>query len=160
MITTDTPRVSTTAVERIRSLRWGAPAIVVAAGLAAFSVYANFGGTTSAADQASQESAVPAIIAVAVVLGAIAFGLVVPRVMRGARMSGWALGFAIVAIVTLAGYWSGLPVVFGAAALLLGTTGRRLRLSDGLKARLAMAAMILGGIAILADVVMTILSVM
>jgi hypothetical protein len=158
MITTDTPRASTTAVEQVRSLRWGVPAVAFAAGLAAFSVYVNLAGT-SAADRNSQESALPVIIGVAVVLGALAFGLVAPRVMRGTRMSGWALGFAIAAIVTLAGYWSGLPVVFGVAALLLGTTGRRLRLADGLTARLALAATILGAIAIPLDIAATIYSV-
>lgn len=159
MITTDTPLTSATAAERIRSLRWGVPAMAFAAGLAAFSVYENHGGT-SAADQHSQESALPIIIGVTVVLGALAFGLVAPRLMRSARTSGWALGFAIAAIVTLAVYWSGLPVVFGAAALLMGTTGRRLRLADGLTARLALAATILGAIAILLDIAATIYSVM
>ena len=159
MITTDTPGASIAAVERTRSLRWGIPATAFAAGLAAFSVYVSLGGTSTAAQQNSQESALPVIIGVAVVLGALTFGLVAPRVMRGTRMSGWALGFAIAAIVTLAGYWSGLPVVFGTAALLLGTTGRRLRLADGLSARLALAAVIIGVIAIPLDIAATIYSV-
>jgi hypothetical protein len=61
-------------------------------------------------------------------------------------------------VVTLAAFWSGLPVVFGAAALLAGLTGRRLARVDGDPAKLATAATVLGALAIVADVVALIVS--
>jgi hypothetical protein len=142
--------------DRIRSLRWGAPAVVAAAALSVFSVYGD--GTLSASQQASQEAALPWIIAVAVIVAGLLFGLAVPRLLRSQSTSGWALALGLIGILTLAAYWSGLPIVFGAAALLAGTTARRLARVDGGTARLATAATVLGVLAIAADIIGIIVS--
>lgn len=146
----------TTNTDRIRSLRWGASAVVAAAVVAAIGVYAD--QTLTSTQQAYQEAALPWVIAVAVVVGGLLFGLAVPRLLRSRSMSGWALAFGLVGILTLAAYWSGLPVVFGAAALLAGTTARRLARVDGGTARLATAATTVGLLAIAADIIGTIVS--
>jgi hypothetical protein len=142
--------------DRIRSLRWAVPAVVAAAALSAFSVYGD--GSLSGSQQASQEAALPWIIAVAVVLGGLLFGLGVPRLLGNRRLSGWALAFGVIGIATLAAYWSGLPIVFGAAAILLGSTGRHIARVNGGTAKLAATAMTAGLLAIGVDVVGTIVS--
>lgn len=141
---------------RIRSLRWGAPAVLAAAALSVFSVYGD--GTLSGAQQASQEAALPWIIVVTVIVAGLLFGLAVPRLLRSRSMSGWSLAFGAAGILTLPAYWSGLPVIFGAAALLTATTARHAARVDGNPARLATAATVLGVLAIAADVIGTILS--
>jgi hypothetical protein len=142
--------------DRIRSLRWGAPAVVAAAALSVFSVYGD--GTLSGSQQASQEAALPWIIAVAVIVGGLLFGLAVPRLLRSRSMSGWALALGLVGVVALVAYWSGLPVVFGAAALLVGINARRLARVDGGTARLATSATVVSLLAIAAGIIGTIVS--
>lgn len=73
-------------------------------------------------------------------------------------MSGWALVLGLAGIAVLAAHWSGLPVVFGAAAVLAGTTARRLARADGRTARLATTAAVVGVLAIGVDIVGIIVS--
>ena len=141
--------------DRIRSLRWAAPAMVVAAALSVAGVYGDH--SLSSSQQASQEAALPWIIAVIVVLSGLIFGLGVPRLLRSRSTPGWALALGLAGILALAAYWSGLPVVFGTAALLAGTTGRRLARADGRTAGLATAATVIGLLAIGADIAATII---
>ncbi len=116
---TSAPQTASPAHEgRIRALRWGAPAAIVAAVLSIISVYGD--GTLSGSQQASQEAALPWIIAVVVVLTGLLFGLGVPRLLRSRNLSGWGLALGIVGILALAAYWSGASVVFGTAAVLAG----------------------------------------
>jgi len=155
--TISSAKTETASTDRIRSLRWAAPAVVAAAALSIFSVYGD--GTLSASQQASQEAALPWIIAVMVVLSGLLFGLAVPRLLRSRSMSGWALALGLVGILTLPAYWSGLGVIFGAAALLVATTARRAARADGHPARLAAAAAVLGVLAIAADLAGVIIGV-
>lgn len=141
---------------RSRSLRWGVPAVAVAAALSAISVYGDH--TLTASQRASQEHVLPVIIGVAVVLGGLIFGLAVPRLLRGQHLPGWALAVGILGLAALAAYWSGLPVVFGTAALLLAITGRRLAATRAEPAKLATAAAVIGALAIGAGVIGTIVS--
>jgi hypothetical protein len=94
-----------------RSLRWGAPAAVA---VAAIGVYVD--RTLTSAQQANQEAVLPWVIAVAVIVGGLLFGLAVSRALRSRNMVGWALDLGLVG-VALAAYWGGLPVVFGAAII-------------------------------------------
>lgn len=142
--------------DRIRGLRWGAPAVLAAAALATLGVYGD--NTLTSAQQAHQEAALPWVIAVAVIVGGLLFGLAVPRLLHSRSIGGWALALGLAGVATLAAFWSGLPVVFGAAALLAGLTGRRLARVDGNPAKLATAATVLGALAIVADVVALIVS--
>jgi hypothetical protein len=154
---TSAPQTASPAHEgRIRTLRWGAPAAIVAAVLSIISVYGD--GTLSGSQQASQEAALPWIIAVVVVLTGLLFGLGVPRLLRSRNLSGWGLALGIVGILALAAYWSGASVVFGTAAVLAGTAGRRVARMEGRTAKLAAAATVVGLLAIGADIIGTIVS--
>jgi hypothetical protein len=155
--TISSAKTETASTDRTRSLRWGAPAVLAAAALSVFSVYGD--GTLSGAQQASQESALPWIIVGTVIVAGLLFGLGVPRLLHSRSMSGWSLALGVAGIVTLGAYWSGLPIVFGAAALLVATTARRAARVDGNPARLATAATVLGVLAIVADIAGTIFSV-
>jgi hypothetical protein len=81
---------------------------------------------------------------VAVVAAAIVFGWFVRRASRpGARAWPTALVFAVLALITVPAFWSGLPPVFAVAAIYLG------RRSGG---RAGLAAIVIGAIALIADV--------
>jgi hypothetical protein len=153
--TISSTETQTASTGRTRSLRWGTPAVLTAAALSIFSVYGD--RTLSGAQQANQEAALPWIIAVTVLVAGLLFGLAVPRLLRSRRMSGWSLALGVAGILTLPAYWSGLPVIFGAAALLTAVTARRQTRADGNPARLATAATVVGVLAIAADIIGTIL---
>ena len=154
---TNAPQTASPAHEgRIRTLRSGAPAAIVAAAISVISVYRD--GTLSSSQQASQEAALPWIIAVVVVLTGLLFGLGVPRLLRSRNLSGWGLALGIVGILALAAYWSGASVVFGTAAVLAGAAGRRMARMEGRTAKLAVAATVVGPLAIGADIIGTIVS--
>jgi hypothetical protein len=154
---TSAPQTASQAHEgRIRTLRWGAPAAIVAAAVSVISVYGD--GTLSGSQQASQEAALPWIIAVVVVLTGLLFGLAVPRLLRSRNLSGWGLALGIVGILALAAYWSGASVVFGTAAVLAGAAARRVARMEGRTAKLAVAATVVGVLAIGADIIGTIVS--
>jgi hypothetical protein len=154
---TSAPQTASQADEgRIRTLRWGAPAAIVAAAVSVISVYGD--GTLSASQRASQEAALPWIIAVVVVLTGLLFGLGVPRLLRSRNLSGWGLALGIVGILALAAYWSGASVVFGTAAVLAGAAGRRVARMESRTAKLAVTATAVGLLAIGADIIGTIIS--
>jgi hypothetical protein len=93
-----------------------------------------------------QEAAVPFLIALSCVTVAIAFGLLVPRMVASVSGRRWALGVGVVAaIATPVVFWSGAPLALGVAAAFGGrTAGSR-------------AAGVLGVIAVAASVAMTVL---
>ena len=109
----------------LHSIRWGLAALAVAIGSAIYGAYGD------PHPKASQEHAVPFICAVLVVVAAAGFGALVPAGLRGlaaqrGSWSGWALALAIVALLAIpVSFWSGLPVLLGTAAVLLGAAGRR-----------------------------------
>ena len=54
------------------------------------------------------------------------WGYVVPRALRKESAGGTALGLAVsAALIVVPAFWSGLPLVLGVAALLVGNTGRK-----------------------------------
>jgi hypothetical protein len=138
----------------VRSIRWGIAALV---GMAAMAVYAAYG---DAHPKASQEAAVPAIIAVMAVITALVFGALVAPGLRGVagRTSRWAgigltLGILGLLAVPVAS-WSGLPLTLGLAAALLGTAGRSVAQRNGRAATVPSWATGIGTAAIVLSVVM------
>ena len=83
------------------------------------------------------EFAVSAVVALAV--AALLFGRVVPNARESARPGRTALVLAILAVVTLVVFWSGLPQVLAPAAIVLGVAAPR--------SREAVAATVLGSVA-------------
>lgn len=64
---------------------------------------------------------VPVILAVA----ALVYGVVVPRALGSERAGGTALALSVpAALLTVPVFWSGLPLVLGAAGVLLGYAAR------------------------------------
>ncbi len=65
-------------------------------------------------------------VAFILVLTALVFGLVVPRGLRHGSAGGRGICMGVIALVTAPlAFWSGIPLVLGAAAALLGYAGRR-----------------------------------
>lgn len=84
---------------------------------------------------------IPGIVAVAVLV----FGLVVPRARRTDTQGWWSLALGIpAALLTLPAFWSGLPLVLGTAAALLGSEGRLAERGSGK----AIAGLVLGALAV------------
>lgn len=113
--------------------------VAVAAGLAAWGTWGD-----DADHSLGEYLAVLAIIAVS---ATIVFGLVVPR-WHGKRA---ALLVGVLAVVSVVAFWSGLPVVLGAAAILLGLRLRDTEQSAG------SVALALGCLAIAGTVIVYIL---
>lgn len=152
MSQTITPATTVPSSPRATSARWGALALVVAVATA---IYGAFGDPHPSAQQ---ESAVPFICAVLVVVAAGLYGLLLPAGLRGVaagRWSGAALTLGIVALVlTPVSFWSGLPLVVGTAAAVLGAAGRRTATTGRGRAT---AAVVLGVLAVVACLVMSVL---
>lgn len=142
-----------TASPMARSIRWGLASLAVGAAVAVYGAYGD------PHPKASQEHAVPFICGVLAVVAVAIFGALVPAGLRGitsrpGRWSGWALTVGIVALVaTPVAFWSGLPVVLGTAAALLGAAGRQ---GAGGRGR-ATAALWLGAFAAVASVAVSLL---
>lgn len=82
-----------------------------------------------------------------VVAVAVLFGLVVPRALRAESAGGRALGLGIAGLVlALPLFWSGLPLLLGVSASLLGYAGKRASTGSGKCA----AALVLGLLAVVA----------
>ncbi|QZY29667.1 hypothetical protein [Nocardioides coralli] len=89
---------------------------------------------------------VATVAPVIVVAGAIVYGLVVPRALRRDSQGGAALVLAVLAaLVVVPAFWSGLPLVLGVAAMVLGNAGRRSREGAGT----AIAGLVLSTLAVL-----------
>lgn len=107
---------------RARAARVGAVAGVLAMALVVYGTY----GDSQAPD--SQKSGMPFVLVMAAVATIVTFGLLAPRALRavdagtvGARR--WAVGLAAVSVLGLAVFWSGLPLIAGSAAALVGRAG-------------------------------------
>jgi hypothetical protein len=127
------------------------------AALTAFETIYGAYGDPSAPD--NQRDSVPFILAIAAVVCAVVFGVLVPRALRAVESASpsagrWAAGFTITAILGLAVFWSGAPIILGAAAALTGWMARRRPMSG----RVFGLAVGLGLFALGATVVWTVLS--
>jgi hypothetical protein len=92
---------------------------ITAAALATYGAY----GDPHA--KSSQESAVPSLAGASCVVAALAFGLLVPRVTRPAVSRAGGIGTGIGAVVlTPIAFWSDVPLVLDAAAVVGGRRGR------------------------------------
>ena len=136
--------------------RIGVAVAIAASGL---TVYAAYGDSHAGS---SQRSAVPVLVGIVLVVAAAVFGLLVPRLLnairnvspraaRGATVCG------VAAFVSMVAFWSGVPLVLGAAAALLGADGRRAVRASGMASRPYTATLILGVIAVVGSVAMTVL---
>lgn len=128
----------------------GAATAVVAAGIAIYGAYGD------PHPKPNQESGVPFLVVVDVVLAALVFGLLVPLALRGgsARLG---LVTSIVSVVALAAFWSGAPIVLGAAGALIGAQGRQRARENGTRTGAHTAALVLGAAAVAVTVVVTVL---
>ena len=108
--------------------------VLVAAALAAWGTFGETG------DQPWGDYLV--VLAVIAVGALVVFAVVVPRAERAGAIG---LVLSAFAVLTVAVFWSGLPVVLGAGGLLLGWSSR-----DSFPGRAAVA---LGALAIAADVI-------
>jgi hypothetical protein len=108
----------------------------------AVAVVASAATTLFAHDWAEVGFMVPTILIAAVLV----FGVVVSRALRKESAGGTALGLSIpAAVLTLPAFWTGLPLVLGAAGMLVGNAGRNARTGGGK----CIAALVLGAIATL-----------
>lgn len=96
-----------------------------------------------------QVRALPIIVVVLLVIAAITFLLFVPRAARFNRPAVPGLVCSILGLLLLPVFWSGLPIVLGAAGALLGQSGR----TAGTAGRgLALAAIVVGVAAIVLNI--------
>lgn len=63
----------------------------------------------------------PWTIALSIILSAFVYGMVNVAIATDRRLDALAVGIGIAAVISLALFWSGAPLVLGFAALLLGT---------------------------------------
>lgn len=140
MSATTTGTAPTPATASARTAWTGIAAAVAGAALATYGAYGD------PHPKSNQEHAVPFLAGACVVVAALAFGLLVSRLSRPGASPAWRIGTGVVAVVlTPIVFWSGVPLVLGAAAAL---GGRRAR---------STAAVALGVIAIVASVLMAVL---
>ena len=79
-----------------------------------------------------QLRALPIVVVVVLVIAAIVFFLVVPRGVRSNRPAVPGLGCSIIGLLLVfPAFWSGLPIVLGAAGFVLGQAGRGSRRATG-----------------------------
>jgi hypothetical protein len=137
---------------RAQAARVGAVATVLALALV---VYGTYGDPKA---PSSQKSGMPSILVIAVVLGIVVFGFLAPRALRAVDVAGaagrrWAVGLTTVAVVGLVVFWTGLPLIVGSAAALVGRAGRESRRPS----RAFSVAWVLGLVAAGASILVTIL---
>jgi hypothetical protein len=137
---------------RARAARVGAVATVLAMALIVYGTY----GDPKAPD--SQKSGMPSILVMAAVVAAIVFGVLVPLALRAvdAGAAGgrrWAIGLTVVSVLGLVVFWSGLPMIAGSAAALVGRAGTE----SGRGAKAFTTARVLGLVAAGASILVTIL---
>jgi hypothetical protein len=90
------------------------------------------------------------VLPLAAVIAGLVDGLLLPRSLERGRAGGVALSLGIVAVLlTLPAFWSGLPLILGAAAVLLGSAGRGTVAASGQgSGGKATAALVLGALAV------------
>jgi len=86
------------------------------------------------------------MVPIILIAAGLVFGVVVPRALRKESAGGTALGLSIPAVLfTMPAFWTGLPLVLGAAGMLVGNAGRNARSGGGK----CIAAVVLGALAVL-----------
>jgi hypothetical protein len=133
--------------------------LVVAAAASGLVAYAAYGDPTA---PQHQKDAVPSIIVIAVVIAAAVFGALVPKALtaldgNGERRHLWALVPAIVALLTTVAFWSGVPLIIGVAAAMLGVAGRREAIARGAATRPYTATLVLAAVAAVGSVAVTLI---
>ena len=84
------------------------------------------------------------MVALIAVVTGVVFGYAVPRALRRGHTGRAALSCAVVAALLAApAFWTGLPLVLGVAAVILGSAGRTARSGAGM----SIAAVVLGALA-------------
>jgi hypothetical protein len=142
---------------RRRATELGIAAYVVAAAVV---VYGTYGDPHP---KANQKSGVPFELVIGAIAAAVVFGALVPRALRAIReeragSARWALTHSIVALVLApVAFWSGLPVVLGAAGAWLGRRTAEQRATAGSPTRTATAAVTIGTIAVVVTILMAVL---
>jgi hypothetical protein len=96
----------------------------------------------------SQKDEVPFLAVTAAVGAVVLFGVIARFAIRSSHSERWALGFAIVGLASLPIFWSGAPILLGTGALVTGRSAR--------PSRMAAAAVIIGCLAAVAAVAVTI----
>lgn len=137
---------------RARAARVGAVATLLAMALIVYGTY----GDPKAPD--SQKSGMPFVLVMAAVVSIIMFGVLVPLALRAVDAGGasgrrWAIGLTVVSVLGLGVFWSGLPLIAGNAAALVGRAGAE----GGQDAKAFSTARILGLVAAGVSIVVTIL---
>jgi hypothetical protein len=89
-------------------------------------VYGTY-GDSQASD--SQKSGMPSVLAMALLVAIVTFAVLTPLALRavvagnaGGRR--WAVGLTTVSVLGLVVFWSGLPLIAGSAAALVGRVAR------------------------------------
>jgi hypothetical protein len=113
--------------------------VALAGGLAAWGTFGDGGG------KASDYLIVLGIIGVAAF---VVFGWIVPKGLRKASAGITALVLAVLAVLTVAAFWSGLPPVLASGAIVLGLAGWNARE----RAWLCRTAAVIGVFAVVADI--------
>lgn len=138
---------STTTIEarpdmRSRAIVCGALGVALAAGLAAWGTFGEAGVEHSVTDY---------LVALAIigVGAAVVFGWIVPRGLRKESAGGTAVALAVLAVLSIAMFWSGLPPVLAAGSVVLGLAGWNARRG----AWLCRAAVVIAAFAIVGDLV-------
>ncbi len=132
--------------------------IASAIGAAALAAYATLGGAEPNPDQVRT---LPYVIGFTLVMAGIMFGLVVPwaerrsQALRTNRPAKAGLVTSLLGLLTIVAFWSGLPVILGGAGVALGMAGQE-RAAEAGRRRLALAAIIVGALAVLLGVGITI----
>jgi hypothetical protein len=144
--------IALNASPRMTAAKWGAGVALLTA---AYDVYGVYGGTVTTPQ--NQKDGLPFVIAIALVLTALVFGLLVPAGLRSvdshsAGAAKWMLGLGIAAFVSLVAFWSGAPIILGAAAIAVAGAGIR---HSGGSAKVAIG---LGGFAAGLSIVWTVVS--
>jgi hypothetical protein len=108
---------------RARAARIGAGVSLLAMAQVVYGAYGDSHASSS------QKSAVPVLLVFAVVAAGIVYGLLAPLAQRSvARQTAtarrWAIGLAVASVLSLAIFWSGLPLILGGAAALVSHEGR------------------------------------
>jgi hypothetical protein len=127
---------------------------VVAVLAAALTVYGAYGDPRA---PESQKSAVPVLVVLAVAASIVTFGFLVPRALRAVEAGTpggrrWAIALTTVSVLGLGVFWTGLPLIAGGAAALVGRTGRR----GGQSSRAYSTAWVLGLVAAGASILVTV----